>query len=304
MNDQPQDNATSSTSPAVPPRKRRWLKRMLVAGVGTLVILAVLALVGILWIDHLAKAGIELAGTRALGVATTLDRLKLGLFSGNSTLGGLQLGNPPGYRSEYFLRLDDGALDLSLRNLLNETVEIDRLTLSGIHVNLVREKPGLNCRTIIDHIRKLQAGDEAKADSGKKFVIHEVVLKDIRVNIDLLPIGGKLTQLDVPIPELILKNVGSEDARGENLTLITATVVRALLEAVIVKAEGMLPPEVVDELGQMLSELKPLETLRNIRENIRERREERRENGEGGGLLEPLRRRREERRQQRRRIFQ
>jgi hypothetical protein len=155
-------------------------------------------------------------------------------------------------------------------------VEIERLTLSGIRLNLVREAGGANFRQIISNIREFQARQEQEPTTDeKKFVIREVVIENVHVNVDLLPIGGKLTELDVPIKELRLENVGSDELGGENLARIVSTVVYALLEAVITKAESVLPPDLVDELGETLSELKPLETLRAVRERLQERREKR-----------------------------
>jgi hypothetical protein len=251
-------------------------KHVVRAVVGLVALVAVGLLVAVLVIDYVAKAAIEHAATKALGVDTTLKAISIGILRPSSNLSGLQVANPPGFEADYFLRLERGDLDMSLRNLLNDTVEIDRLTLSGITLNLVRESAGANFRKIIGNIREFQAQQKKEPTLGeKKFLIHEVVIENVHVNVDLLPIGGKLTELDVPIKELRLVDVGSDSLGGENLARIVSTVVYALLEAVIAKGESILPPEVVDELGETLSELKPLETLKAIRERLRERREQR-----------------------------
>ena len=312
MNEEASLNNPMSNDPApapLPSERVRWsarikrhLKQILWACAGIVVLLVVLAVAGLFWIDWLAKAGIEHAGTQALGVATTLDRIKIGLFSGNCTLAGFQVANPPGFKSSYFLRLDQGSLDMPLANLMQEVVEIDQLTLTGIHINLVRETERANFRTIMDNIRRFEAEkdkpEEKAADkrAGKKFIIHEVVIRDVKVNVDLLPIGGKLTQLNVPIEELRLQNVGSEKARGENLARITATVILAVLEAVISKGESILPPEMLSELTQKLAEIKPLETLRALRENLRDRREQRQDQADPDRPVGPIRQRLKERR--------
>ncbi len=267
-------------------RLKKYRKRIVWTCVAGVVLAAVLVVAAVLSIDLLAKAGIERAGTRALGVTTTLDTIKIGILSGNCTLAGFQVANPPDFKSSYFLRLGQGVLDVSLSNLMHEVVEIDQLTLSGVHINLVRETEQANFRTIIENIRKFEAArdtpEEQAADSKsrKKFIIREVVIQNISVDIDLLPFGGKLTQLNVPIEEIRLQDVGSEKNRGENLARITAIVVRALLDAVLAKGETILPPELLNELTQKLGELKPLETLQNIRDNIRELRDNQRERRE------------------------
>src|SRR5262249_46678556 len=125
------------------------------------------------------------------------------------------------------------------------------------------------------------------------YLVHSVLIRDVHVHMDLLPRGGKLTQFDVPIELLELKDVGAESSRGENLARIIATIVRALLEAVLDKGESILPAETLEELSGMLSELNPLETLRAFRNSLQERREQRRQHGEPGRRpFAPLRQRR------------
>jgi len=246
----------------------------------------VVLVAAVLSIDLLAKLGVERAGTRALGVTTTLDAIKIGILSGDCKLTGFQVANPPGFESSYFLRLDQGGLELPFAKLMGDVVEIDQLTLSGVHLNLVREAEKLNFRTIVESIRQFEAArkspeGEASDNRGRKrFIIHEVVIQDINVDVNLLPFGGKLGQLAVPIEEIRLQDVGSESSKGENLARITATVIRALLDAVLAKGDAILPPEMRQELTEKLSELKPLETLQKMRGNMREFREERRERRE------------------------
>jgi len=279
---------TSDLAPTVRGRLLKHLKKIVLAVLLVVVLLVVLA---VLWINQLAKAGIEFAGTSALGVATTVDRVAIGILSGSCQLSGLQVANPPGFKSSHFLRLKEGTIDVALGSILKDTVEVPLLTLRGIEVNLVRENGPANFRTIVDNIARFEASrnqtDEPPPDekSRKKFIFHEVVIEDVSVFIDLLPLGGKLTQLTVPIDEIRLTNVGSEGNNGETLARVTAIVVKALLDAIITKGENILPPELLSELREKIADLKPLKTLRA---NILERLSTEGRNG-------PLRTRRQER---------
>ena len=182
MNEEPPLTAptpdTNPTNARHTGRRRTFLKWFGAA----LAVLLVAGVVDQMSVDYSGRIAIEEEGTRALGVATTLDDLSIGVFSGNSSLSGFQVANPAGFESSYFLRLDGGSLDMSLRNVLNETVEIERLTLSGIHLNLVREADEPNYRTILDTIHRLgdEAADQEGTDSaeGKRFLIHSVSIRD------------------------------------------------------------------------------------------------------------------------------
>jgi hypothetical protein len=241
---------------------------------GALLGLVFVVVMAVLWIDRLAKAAVETAGTSALGVATTVDDVDVGILSASCTLSGLQVANPGGFKSNFFLKLNDGAIDVSLGSLVGETVEVPRLALRGIKMNLVRESDQANYRTIVDNIvrfeasRKKPQGEAGDDEAGKKFIFREVVIEDVAVDINLLPFGGKLTQLTVNIERLQLEDVGSEGNNGETLARVTAVVVKAVLDAVIEKGEGVLPPEMLGELRERLAHLRPLEKLRD---RIRER---------------------------------
>ena len=162
-------------APSVVPTKvgwsahvKRYSKRIVWACLAVVALIVALAVLAAFWIDGLAKAGIEYAGTRALGVPTTLDGIKIGIVSSDCKLVGFQVANPPGFKSPYFLRLDQGTLEVSLGNLIKQTVEIDQLRLSGVHINLVRESDGANFRTIIENIRRFETGESTSEERAAR----------------------------------------------------------------------------------------------------------------------------------------
>jgi uncharacterized protein involved in outer membrane biogenesis len=236
--------------------------KKIIAGVLLGLVLVMFLLV--LWINRLAKVAVETAGTSALGVTTTVNGVDVGILTTSCTLSGLQVANPAGFKSDYFLKLSDGGIDVSVGSLIGDTVEVPRLALRGIKMNLVREHQQANYRTIIDNIARFQASRQtAEVDSShKKFIFREVVIDDVEVKLDLLPLGGKLTELTVVIDQLQLENVGSEGNNGETLARVSAVVVRAVLDAVIEKGEDLVPPEVLGELRERLADVHPLEKLR------------------------------------------
>ena len=74
------------------------------------VVVVVLVVVVFLWIDHLAKMGIEKGSTYALGVDTTVDSVDIGILAGRSELSGLTVSNPKGFQTSHFLSLGNGVL--------------------------------------------------------------------------------------------------------------------------------------------------------------------------------------------------
>src|SRR5262249_22943044 len=132
---------------------------------------------------------------------------------------------------------------------------VPRLALRGIRMNLVRENRETNYRTIVDNIIQFEKNRKSGPrddEVHKKFIFREVLIEDVAVDINLLPLGGKLTQLTVNIEQLQLENVGSEGNNGETLARVTAVLVKAVLDAVIEKGESILDSETLGDLRERL----------------------------------------------------
>lgn len=227
-----------------------------------LVVLAALVvvalLVAILFVDRVAKSAIENGGTYALGVETTLDEADVSLLGGRFALSELEVANPPGFTSPQFLRLGSGKLEVSLSSLNSDRVEIPSLVLDGLTLSLERKDGQANYDAILKSLERFGSGDGGKApkepDTGpqKSYVIREVVLNDIRAEVQLLPVGGELTKTTVTIPTIRLKNVGDD---GQSMSELFAAILDGVLRAVIESGADTLPKELLKDLKKKLPDL-------------------------------------------------
>ena len=82
-------------------------------------VVVIVAAGGLFYLDRVVGASIERGGSYALGVDTELRSVRLGLLSGEFSLSGLTVANPPGFETPHFFRLEreqchqavNGALD-------------------------------------------------------------------------------------------------------------------------------------------------------------------------------------------------
>ena len=231
----------------------------IIVGVGIVVLVVIASLV--LWIDHVAKAAVEGGATYALGVRTTLDAMDVGVLSGEVEMSELNVRNPAGFKTPHFLRLDDGSVAVSLGSLMEEKVILPELTLSGLNVNLERSGGKANYKVIMDNLKKFESKEEPPADEqkeGKRFVIEKVSIRDVRVNVDLLSIGGELTRIPMTIERIELENVGSDTDRGILLADVIDILIKAILTTVVQKCGDLLPADVLGELNGGLEQLSGL----------------------------------------------
>lgn len=241
----------------------KLVKRLVVVAV----VLGVLLVVGVLgafvYVDSIAKAAVEKGGTYALGVPTTLDKAKVGVFSGGFDMHGLHVANPEGYKSASFLAMGDGGVRVSLGTLRKDIVEIPRLSMSDIQINLEKKDGKANYQVIVDNLKRLESGEKkepAPQGSEKKFVIGEVEVLNVKVHVDLLPVGGTLTQANITLDRVVLKDVGTA-GKGVPMTELVSIIVKALMSAVADKGAGLIPDDLLGDLKGQLAQLKDLQAM-------------------------------------------
>jgi len=229
---------------------------MIVLIVSLLVIVAVLAVV---FIDRLAKEGIERGGKAALGVPTTVKEVNIGLFSGQAGLENLNVGNPEGFPSPQFLTLKAGAVAVSLASLTKDVIEVPYIELEGIDLYIEKNKDGqANYQVIMDgqqeHERQPAKTDEP-GESGKKFVVRQVKIRNVTMHADVLPVGGPVL---VVVPEILLTDVGTADGAGVNTAEVVNILVKAIFASAIANGQNLLPADVLNDMTAGLDKLTSL----------------------------------------------
>ena len=231
--------------------------KTLIKMVAVLLILLVLATVAVaLYIDTIAKTAIERGATYALGVETTLGSADVGLWSGTFSMGDMTIANPAGFESPYFTHLGQGDVEVALKTLRQETVELPTLTLTDLEIYLDKKEGKANYDVILENLKRFESQENAQDDAGgKKFIIEEVLIKNIIVHVQLLPLGGDLTKLDVPIDEVRLHDVGSGTDGSVLMSELTSVIIKAVLAAIVQKGGGLIPSDILGDLGQGLGSL-------------------------------------------------
>ncbi len=230
--------------------------KLLIKLAAVVVILLIVVVVGVVfYIDAAARRAVEVAATRSLGVETKLGSMSVGIASSSVTLGDLNVANPTGYSSPHFLKLDKGTVAVSLGTLMKDRVVVPVLNLEGVDMYLEKKDGKANYQVIMEN---LGLDQPVPPEEQKKFVINELTLKDITVHASLLPVGGSLSSTKVVIPEIKLKDVGSESGGGILLGELSEVIVKAIMQAVIEKS-GDLPASIVSELGAGLGKLEDIQ---------------------------------------------
>ncbi len=204
------------------------------------------------YVNSIAKAAVEKGGTYALGVSTTLKSASVKPLAGDFAMSGLIVANPSGYDTNHYLTLGKGDVAVSLGTLMDDTVKLPHLKLADIDMNLEKKEGKANYQAIMDNLKKLSSDKPADPDA-KKYVIEAVDIRNVMVHVTIM---GQ--NIDVPIDQITLKNVGS-DGSGVDMAQLSGLIVKSVFAAVAQNAGGLIPTEMLGDLTKGLEGLADLD---------------------------------------------
>ncbi|TAJ20769.1 MAG: hypothetical protein EPO68_05855 [Planctomycetota bacterium] len=227
-----------------------------------LIVVVVLVLLGaaaLFFVDSAAAKAIETGGTYALGVPTRVESTSIGLFSGKFGISGLEVDNPKGYDVPRFLKLDGAGTEVGFSKLLGDTIEIERVEIRGVEIDLERKDGKTNYDVILANLQKLSGDSKPAAESGssKQLVIKKLVLSDVKARLGLLPLVPATT---ISLPNLELDNVGTAD-KAATIAQVFERLVAELLASAVKNGGNLIPDDVGKALKQGLAGLKGLGNL-------------------------------------------
>ncbi len=257
------------------------MKKLLKLALILMLLVVVVVIGGVLFVsaraNQLAKRAVEEGGTYALGVTTKVDSVKLGIFSGEFGLRGLDVANPTAtsgaaYTSSRFLGLGSGDVKVDYSALQQPVITLPALTLSDIDVSLEKKGGKANYQIILENLKKLQDAGGGKPSSKpagdeKKFVITKLLITNVNISVDMLDAGGlsQLAKVRIPIDKIELDNVGKtgDGVKGTGVTMeeLVSIVVQAVLKATTEQGGNILPGELMGDLQGALGQLDGLKGL-------------------------------------------
>jgi hypothetical protein len=191
-------------------------------------------------LDSLVKSAIETYGPEITGVSVKVGSVRLSPTSGQGTIKGLRLGNPPGFKTGQALALSEISVMLDPASVARDVILIREILVSGADISYEKVGNTTNLETIqrnVDnYMRKFSGGQPAAAGPQKKMIIDSLIIQSSKVNLTAgLTAGSTIT---VPLPDVRLRDIGRKSngaTAGEVVRqvigAITANVTRAAASA-------------------------------------------------------------------------
>jgi hypothetical protein len=183
--------------------------------------------------DALVKQAIERYGPQITGVTLTVKSVDFEPAQGKGAITGLQLGNPPGYKSPRAFTLAEMRLAIDFSTITSNVVHLTEVSLDAPVITYERGSGTDNLRVIQKHI---DAQAAKSSGPGRKFIIDNLHIRNGRVNFS--------DTLSLPMPDVHLRDVGKKsngatvgeivnqvwDALVQNITSLSARALGAAKE--------------------------------------------------------------------------
>jgi hypothetical protein len=195
---------------------------------------------------------VKTAASNALKVGVDINDISLSILGGSVAINGLIINNPPGYTYKNLLELNKTDIAVNIRSLIQDTVHIKEIKLDGM--DLVIEQKGFsnNLQEIIKALpdEKTQQG---QAPAGKKLVIDDLEITNIRVKVKMLPVPGKADTVSLNLAPIKMTNLGGDNKL--DMAKLSAKIMVAITQGIVQQGAGLLPGDMLKTMNSTLGEV-------------------------------------------------
>ena len=230
------------------------MRKKLITILAVILVLVLVAAVMVHFVgDRVLKAGIETAATKTLGVDVMVGDASFSVLGGTLDLGELVISNPPDYQHPNLLELGKAHVDVDVKSLLGDTVNIEQIKLDG--VTMVVEQKGLtnNLNKVLGSIPAGtgEKGGKVKSE-GKKLHITNLEVVNVKVRVKLLPIPGRADTVELNLAPIRITNLGSDNKL--DTAVLTGKVLTAIAKGIAREGTDVLPKELTGQIKSTLTE--------------------------------------------------
>lgn len=229
-------------------KKKSPLKKIIYV---LLVIILIVPVLITVFGDRTLKAGIETAASKTLNVDVTLEDISLSLLSGSLELDNLIVPNPEEYKTDNLLEAGNIKIDVSIKSLISDTVEIDDMIFNDITVTI--EQKGFttnNLQEILDSLPKSDQ-EQPKDKKEKNLLIKNLELNNVTIKFRLLPLPGKMSTIPpLKLTPIKMTNLGTDNKMS--VASLTAKILGAIAMGIAEQGIGIIPNEITEPIKGVL----------------------------------------------------
>ena len=202
-------------------------KGLLIGGALLIVVIAGAVFFLIAGLDELVRAAVEKSGSEVTQVSVTLDKAEVAPTEGRASLHGLTVGNPSGFETDSAFKMGSISVSIDTATVTQDPIVIKEVVIAGPEVTYELGADGSNLDAIQKNVEGYGGGGQ-KAESGSegpKVIIEHLYVRDGKVNVSAVALGGQSTSAS--LPEIHLQDIG-KDKGGASHAEVAEKVMAAL----------------------------------------------------------------------------
>ena len=223
------------------------MKKLLVAGGLSLLLIVGILVVVLNNINSIIKTAIEVAGPTILQAPVTVRDVDVSFLTGSGEINGLKVGNPEGFSGDYAFYVDNLLIEMEVASIRTEKIHIKDVQIDSPSISFAGNLSDNNLKQLQRNVERYSLG-QAGRDSGEsspgqsgsesdEAIVQWVRLDHLSVkdaNISIVMSFLKGESLSVALPSLELADLGKEQdlTTAEVLQKIIASLNRSIVPLV------------------------------------------------------------------------
>jgi uncharacterized protein involved in outer membrane biogenesis len=208
--------------------------------------------------DRALKLGIETAATKALNVGVSIEDVSLSILGGSVELEDLVINNPPGYQHEHLLEIGSAKIDVDIRSLMSDTVNIKSIMFDEVSL-VIEQKDLIRTNNLQEILKSLGSGTEDKEPAeaedkalGKQLHIDKLEVSNVNVKVKLLPLPGRADTITLKLDPIKMTNLGKDS--NLDTAKLAGKVLAAIAAGVAKQGADILPEDLVGPIKSVFGE--------------------------------------------------
>lgn len=153
----------------------------------------------------LVRDAIEKFGGEMAGATVRVEQVDIKLADGQGALSGLSIGNPPGFKTAYALKVERIEFAADPASVTKDVIVVKKIAV--IAPEIIYEKG--DAMTNFDALQKNIAaylGSSNQEEGGKKLIVEQFTMRNAKTEASAAFLGGKTVA--VRLPDIVLHNIG------------------------------------------------------------------------------------------------
>lgn len=163
-------------------------------------------------LDGLVKSAIEKYGSQMTGVRVRVASVEIRAAQGEGIVRGLVVGNPPGFKAPYALKVGKIEMGIDISSIAKPVVLIKKIDVDAPEVIYERGNGTTNFDAIEKHIAKHagpSGGNAGGEKNAKKLIVGQLSIRGPRVKATAPFMNGRTVLVD--LPGITLRNIGRSE---------------------------------------------------------------------------------------------